>query len=178
MAAQAPAHPAQQSAGTPRVIGICISSAAGTPLHSVSSVRAVAGRGLDGDRYHDENGTFIKNGKPLKPGTQLTLIESEAIEALHREYDVVLDPAHARRNLLTRGVALNHLVGATFFIDDVQVRGVKLCEPCGFLESLTSKAVRQGLVHRGGLRCDVLSDGVIRVGSAVRTSAAALEVCA
>jgi MOSC domain-containing protein YiiM len=99
----------------------------------------------------------------------VTLIESEALDAVRREYGVEISAAESRRNILTEGVALNHLVGREFRIGEVRLRGVRLCEPCNHLEGLTRPGVREALVHRGGLRADVLTDGVIRPGDRVAT---------
>jgi MOSC domain-containing protein YiiM len=95
------------------------------------------------------------------------LIESEALEALKRDYGVELEPAQARRNLVTRAVALNHLVGREFTVGEARLRGTRLCDPCAHLESLTTRAVLRGLIHRGGLRADVVSGGMIRVGDSI-----------
>jgi MOSC domain-containing protein YiiM len=98
----------------------------------------------------------------------VTLIEIEAIEALERDYGVKLSPGDARRNIVTRGVALNHLVGKEFRVGEVVLRGIRLCEPCQHLVQLTGQEkVLPGLVHRGGLRAQVVKGGVIRVGDAV-----------
>jgi MOSC domain-containing protein YiiM len=146
------------------VAAICIAPTARAPMTSVSEVRAVAGKGLDGDRYSAGTGTYSTH-----PGTgrEVTLIELEAVEALHRDYSVALPPTAARRNIVTRGVALNHLVGRRFRVGEVMLAGVRLCEPCNHLESLTHLGVRSGLVHRGGLRAEILSDGFIRVGDVI-----------
>jgi MOSC domain-containing protein YiiM len=105
-----------------------------------------------------------------KPGRQITLIEAEAIEALERELGMVLEPGETRRNLITRGVALNHLVGREFSVGEVRLRGYELCEPCGTLARMTGKPqILPGLVHRGGLRAEILEGGVIRVGDSVRS---------
>ena len=139
----------------------------GEPLVAVEEVRAVAGKGLEGDRYAEGRGTFSS-----RPGTgrQVTLIESEAVEAAGREYGVVLDPGQTRRNVVTAGVALNHLVDREFTVGGVRLRGVRLAEPCAHMAELAGDAeVRKALVHRGGLRADILSDGVIRVGDEVRS---------
>jgi MOSC domain-containing protein YiiM len=134
----------------------------------VDSVRAVAGKGLEGDRYANGAGTY--SGQP-GTGRQVTLIEAEAIESLAREYDVELDPAESRRNIVTRGLPLNHLVGREFRVGEVTLRGMRLCEPCGHLEKLTRPGVRRGLVHRGGLRADIVDGGVIHVADAATTEA-------
>ena len=146
------------------VVSINIAHAGGEPMESLGEARAVAGRGLEGDRYFSKDGTYSNN-----PGTgrEVTLIESEAIDALERDYDVSLEYKDARRNIVTRGVALNHLVGREFRVGDVAMRGVRLNEPCNHLASLTNEKVKPGLVHRGGLRAEILNDGTICVGDAI-----------
>jgi MOSC domain-containing protein YiiM len=139
------------------VLAIHIAGQAGKPLLPVASARAMAGRGLEGDRNLDQPGD----------GRNLTLIEAEALEALKRDYKLEVLPGDTRRNILTRGIALNHLVGREFHVGAVRLRGVELCEPCGYLAKKTSSAVSKALVHRGGLRCDVLTDGIIRVGDGI-----------
>lgn len=146
------------------VAAICIAPTARVPMTSLSEVRAIAGKGLEGDRYSVGTGTYSTHPGS---GRQVTLIELEAVEALHRDYTMDLAPTAARRNIVTRGVALNHLVGRRFRIGTVLFAGVRLCEPCNHLESLTRSGVRAGLVHRGGLRAEILSDGLIRVGDAI-----------
>lgn len=137
-------------------------------MSSATEVRAVAGKGLEGDRYYHEAGTFSQQPGP---GRDVTLIEVEAIEALKRDYGIELDPGDSRRNLVTRGVALNHLVGQEFQIGGVKLRGVRLCDPCSHLEKLTAKGVMRGLIHGGGLRADIIAGGLIRVGDPVVTFA-------
>ena len=150
--------------GQGTVVAIHVAPEAAAPVEGVDAVEAVAGRGLRGDRYFDEAGTFsgVAGG-----GRHLTLVEAEAIEAIEREADVALAPGAHRRNLTTRGVALNHLVGERFRVGDVVCEGVRLCEPCAHLQSLTEDGVLDALVHRGGLRADVLEGGTIRVGDEV-----------
>jgi MOSC domain-containing protein YiiM len=142
---------------------IHIASAAKAPTRAVDQAQAIPGVGLEGDRYALQQGTF---SKPL-PDFELTLIEAEAIEALQRDYGVELAPGEARRNLVTRGVPLNHLVGHDFQIGEVRIRGIRLCEPCSHLQALAGRPVIKGLRHRGGLRAQILSQGTIRVGDAV-----------
>ena len=145
------------------VISINIASAAEAPMQSVNEARAIPGRGLEGDRYCTGNGTFSK----AKPDRELTLIEAEAIEAMKRELNVNYGLGDSRRNVVTRGVPLNHLVGKEFLIGDVKVRGLRLCEPCSHLQKLSQEKVLPGLIHRGGLRAQILSEGTIRVGQSV-----------
>ncbi|HLW84552.1 MAG TPA: MOSC domain-containing protein [Candidatus Sulfotelmatobacter sp.] len=140
-----------------------MASAAAGPMQAVPQAVAIPGIGLAGDRYATKQGTFYKP----EPEYELTLIESEAVEALRRDYEISLAPGDARRNIVTRGVPLNHLVGREFSIGAVKVRGIRLCEPCDHLQRLTGASVIKGLLHRGGLRAQVLSQGTIRVGDAV-----------
>jgi len=135
------------------------------PTQPVREVRAVPGRGLEGDRYFLRTGTFAR--KEFTPAHELTLIEHEALEALARECSIVLAAGDARRNVVTRGISLNPLVGKTFRIGEVTACGIRLCEPCGHLQNLTPEGTRAGLVHRGGLRAQILTEGVLRVGDVV-----------
>jgi MOSC domain-containing protein YiiM len=150
-----------------KLIGIFIAPRKGVDLLAVDKVEAVAGRGLAGDRYFLKDGTYSATDGPDR---EVTLIEAEALEGLAREYDLTLEPHQARRNLLTRGVPLNHLVGKTFAIGTVLLRGIRLCEPCGHLEKLTCKGVEKGLKHRGGLRAQIVAGGVLEVGAAIGPS--------
>jgi MOSC domain-containing protein YiiM len=134
-------------------------------LVSLREVQAVAGEGLEGDRYFKKTGTY--SNKPGR-GRQVTLIELESVEALKRDLKMELEPAQTRRNIVTRGVPLNHLVGQQFRLGpEVVLQGVRLCEPCDHLETLTLRGVREGLLHRGGLRADIISGGTIRVGDPI-----------
>ena len=125
----------------------------------VERVRADAGKGLAGNRYYFEDGA--------KPGRALTLIAAEALEAMAAEHGVEITAAESRRNVLTRGIDLNALVGKRFRVGVVECVGVELCEPCSHLESVTKPGVIKGLAHRGGLNADIVSDGEISVGDEV-----------
>jgi len=146
------------------VVSIQVSEKAGFRMIAVREARAVVGRGLEGDRYFNQAGTY--SDRP-DPGREVTLIESEAIEALERDLQIKLDAKDSRRNIVTKGVPLNHLVGRRFVVGDVGLRGISLCEPCSYVESLTVKGVKNGLLHRGGLRAQILNSGTIRVGDRV-----------
>ncbi len=139
-------------------------AATATPV-SVKEVLALPGAGLEGDRYAAGKGTFSKP----EPDYELTLIEAEAVEALKRDYGVELAAGESRRNLVTRGVALNHLVGRDFQIGEVKARGIRLCEPCDHLQRVTGRELIKGLRHRGGLRAQILTQGTIRIGDSVRS---------
>jgi MOSC domain-containing protein YiiM len=123
---------------------------------------AHAGKGLVGNRYYFDDGA--------KPGTALTLIAAEALEAMAAEHGVEITAAESRRNVLTRGIDLNALVGKRFRVGNVECLGVQLCEPCTSLEGMTRPGVIKGLAHRGGLNADILSDGEIAVGDEVVVS--------
>jgi MOSC domain-containing protein YiiM len=143
------------------LLSIYIAPAARAPVLSVADTRAVPGFGLEGDRYCKGTGTYSRSRTPDR---EVTLIEAEALEALERDYGLTLKPGEARRNLVTRGVALNHLVGHEFRIGEVKLRGIRLCEPCSHLEELVGNRVKPGLVHRGGLRAQIIQGGPIRAG--------------
>jgi MOSC domain-containing protein YiiM len=140
------------------------------PPESVAAVEAVPRRGLRGDRYFRDEGTFTTWGddEERPAGYDLTLIETEAVAAVEREAGIGLRPGEHRRNVETRGVALNHLVGERFRVGTVVCRGDRLCEPCDHLERLTEEGVHDAFVHRGGLRADILEGGTIRPGDVVR----------
>jgi MOSC domain-containing protein YiiM len=150
-----------------RIEAIAIAADAQAPMVRVERAQARAGRGLEGDRYYDQRGTFSNvHGR----GYDLTLIEAEVIDALELPQRQ-LAPEEARRNLLTRGIDLNALVGRPFTIGTVKCLGQRLCEPCAHLERLTAGAGKPGtlraLIHKGGLRADILSDGEIHVGDEI-----------
>jgi MOSC domain-containing protein YiiM len=143
-----------------QLVAIFVAPKYGIDLQAVEQVEAVVGRGLLGDRY------FLPEGK-VKPEKEITLIEAESLEALAADYHLAIRPRQSRRNLLTRGVPLNHLVGKEFIVGQVKLRGVRLCEPCGHLEKLTVHGIQKGLCHRGGLRAQILQGGTLRVGDAI-----------
>lgn len=154
---------------TGKLQAIFVSAESTQPLVSVAEVDAVAGRGLSGDRYFLGTGTFTK---PDEPDRQVTLIEAEALAAIAAESNLPLAPGASRRNLVTTGVPLNHLVGETFRVGDALMRGIRLCEPCSHLEKLTQKGVAAALHHRGGLRAEILRGGKLRPGDAVELASA------
>ena len=147
------------------VVSIHVTPAAGQPMETVPEARAVAGRGLEGDRYALGIGYYSKS--PSSGGRELTLIETETLEALGA-LGVKLSASETRRNVATSGVPLNHLVGREFWIGAVRLRGIRLCEPCKYLEGLTQSGAMAALIHRGGLRAQILHDGPIRVGDTIK----------
>jgi len=147
-----------------RVEALFVAPAAEAVPAAHDAVEVEAGRGVVGDRYHAGTGTFSDNPGD---GRHLTLVAAEALEALEREHGIALPAAESRRNVLTRGIDLNTLVGRRFSVGAIECVGRRLCEPCDHLERLTEPGVLRGLVHRGGLRADVERGGVLEVGADV-----------
>lgn len=147
-----------------KVYSINITPNPGKPTIDVNEVTAVPGLGLRGDRFFGKTGEGHK-----RPGTgrDITLIEIESIHALEKEEGIKLTPGETRRNIITVGVPLNHLVDQEFFVGSVRLRGIRLCEPCEHLASLTEPKVLPALLHRGGLRAEILTHGVIKVGDKI-----------
>jgi MOSC domain-containing protein YiiM len=152
--------PAEAPSDTGTIVAIGVASSAGQPVQLLESVRAIPGQGLAGDRHTLGTGTFPSG----MPGSALTLIASEVCES----FDPPLGPDEHRRNLTTRGIDLNRLVGRPFTVGEVQCRGMRLCEPCTVVQRYAGRPVLRALAHRGGLRADILTDGLIRVGDPVR----------
>jgi MOSC domain-containing protein YiiM len=154
-----PARPAPpETSGT--VEAIWIAAAAGEPAQQLERARVLPGWGLEGDRHVAGTGTFPSG----LPGSALTLIEAEVCET----FDPPLQANEHRRNVVTRGVALNGLVGREFSVGEVRCRGMRLCEPCRVVQGYASRPVLRALVHRGGLRADILEEGEIKRGDEVR----------
>jgi len=147
------------------VESIHVARSEGEPMRAIDRIRVIAGVGLEGDRYATGRGHF--SGSP-GTGRALTLIEAEVLESLRDSLGIALRPGEARRNVTTRGIALNALVGHRFRIGSVLCEGARLCEPCSYLEDQLVKPLLHPLLHRGGLRADVLEDGEIGVGDEVR----------
>jgi hypothetical protein len=168
LAALDPTLPAGRPPGgavaTGAVAGLFVAEAREAPCRAVDRAEAVRGRGLRGDRYFDGEGTF---SSPGASGHELTLVAAEALEALAAGGGPALDPADVRRNVLTRGVAVEALVGRRFRLGEVECVGRRWCEPCAHLQRLTAPGVLRGLIHRGGLRADIVRSGAIHVGDEV-----------
>ena len=154
------ATPGPAGAGT--IEGIFLAPSAGEPTQSLNSAHALAVLGLEGDRHVVGKGTFPSG----LPGSGLTLIEAEVCES----FDPPLGPDEHRRNIVTRGIRLNELVGHEFRIGELRCRGMRLCEPCKVVDRYASRPVLRALVHRGGLRADILEGGQIGVGDAIRAN--------
>ncbi len=153
-----PRRPAPAVSGT--VESINVAPGAGEPARSLQTARAIPGHGLAGDRHVEGTGTFPSG----VPGSALTLIEAEVCQS----FDPPLVPSEHRRNLVTRDIELNGLVGCEFAVGPVRCRGMRLCEPCTVVQRYAARPVLRELVHRGGLRADILAAGEIAIGDQVR----------
>lgn len=145
--------------GGGRVTGLYTAVAAGEPMQSHDAVRVEPGLGIAGDRYATGEGHW---SDPRWPDQQLTLVEAELQEALG------LDSDGLRRNIVTRGIDLATLIGVEFRIGTARLRGVRPCDPCRYIETLTHAGLFGELAGRGGLRAEVVSAGVIHVGDIVQ----------
>lgn len=147
------------------VVGIYTTPISKSPLHSVSQAKLEAGKGLVGDRYYAGVGTFSK--KLMPSDAEITLIESEEIERFNVNERAAYPPGAFRRNIVTSGIRLNNLVGKRFRVGSALLEGKRLCEPCGHLAKLMSSSVVEGMVHRAGLRAQILSSATVNVGDEI-----------
>jgi hypothetical protein len=149
------------------VVAIHIASAAGVPMQGLASAEAIVGEGLVGDRYRA--GTGFYSPTPTAPGArELTLIEEESLAAVLAETGIALATEEHRRNITTRAIALEPLLGKRFRIGEVVCEGVRACPPCTHLEDITGKKILKPLVHRGGIRARIIAGGWIRVGDPIQ----------
>lgn len=147
--------------------GIFIAPEKGAPMQSVGFARAVAGEGLVGDRYAENRGS-LSRWSPDK--RQVTLISAEALAELEAESGVQLSGILSRRNLLVSGAPLNELLGRRFLVGPVLMEGVRLCQPCKYLERKTGLDLLPAMIGKGGLRAKILTDGALLVGDPVSPS--------
>src|SRR5262245_44379047 len=154
---------------TGSVLAIYVAAASSVPMQPLPRAELERGRGIRGDRYYARSGTFSKQAA-TRPDQEITLIESEEIDAFNRSTGLALDYGAPRRNVVTRGVRLNDLVGTRFSIGDALLEGIRLCEPCAHLAAIVSEKVLPGLVHRAGLRAKILRDGTVEPGDSIALS--------
>ncbi len=150
---------------TGKVVGIYIAAHRGEPTEWVEQVRVIPGKGIEGDRYFRSHDTPDANPRT---GREITLVEMEAIEAMCRD-GIQISPDQTRRNIVTRGISLNDLVGREFIVGEIRLRGVRLCEPCEYLASRTDPRILQSMSHQGGLRADIVSAGHIHFNDLITT---------
>ena len=138
------------------------------PMKRVEQLNAVAGRGIEGDRYFLGTGTYSK--KP-EPGRQVTLIKSEVLESLRDKFQIIVKPEESRRNILTRGIEINDLIGTEFIVGPVRLRAHRITQPCLYLEKLLGQpSLYKELWDNGGISCEILSEGIIKEGDIITTS--------
>jgi MOSC domain-containing protein YiiM len=147
-----------------RIEHIFIAPEKAAQVEAVASVEAIADCGLKGDRYEK-----AQNRKDV--GQQVTLIEAEQIDGFVAETSLAMAPHEPRRNLVTRGIDLNALVGKRFYVGECEFEGMELCEPCAIWAKNTHKEVVRFFVHRGGLNARIVKGGTIKVGSPIAVRA-------
>ena len=149
---------------SPRVAAIYVSPVEGGPVERRDSVRAVAGRGLEGDHY------FAPDDIPIEkrdPSLEITLIALEGIEAAAEESGLDITPVDARRNIVTRGINLTRTIGHKLKVGEVEIEALADNPPCAHLQRLAGKKLLKPLVGRGGVRGRIVSSGIINVGDAI-----------
>ncbi len=140
---------------TPRVEQLFTAPAEGEPMHAHQAVELVAGFGITGDRYALGKGHF---SDPKYADQQLTLVEAEVAER------VGLTPDETRRNIVTRGIVLESLIGKSFLLGEAEIRGIRSCDPCAYLEGRTRPGLVKDMAHKGGLRAEIVRSGTVRIG--------------
>jgi len=149
-----------------KVLELYIAESASEPMQSIGLVQLEAGKGIVGDRYYSEQGTFSERLAGL-PDKELTLIESEEVEAFNREQGFSFGYGEFRRNIVTQGVRLNELEGKEFTLGGVRLKGIRLCEPCAHLANILVPEIMPALVHKTGLRAQILSSGDVQLGDSL-----------
>ncbi|MDG1494679.1 MAG: hypothetical protein P8Q91_02300 [Porticoccaceae bacterium] len=145
------------------ILGIYVAPTKGAGVMGHQKVSLRAGKGIEGDRYFSQTGKNRSNYQG-QPDWEITLIESEVIEAFNRDMGHSFHQSDFRRNLVTEGIRLNDLVGKTFTINNVSFYGVQLCEPCASLQRRLAVSILPELVGKGGLRAQIRGNGVIALG--------------
>ena len=159
---------ADSELGTGSVVALFIVDRREAPMKKVEQLNALAGQGLEGDRYLLGTGTYSK--KP-EPGRQVTLISSETLKSLKDEFDITVKPEESRRNVLTQGIEINDLIGTEFCVGPVRLRAHRITQPCRYLENLLEQpGLYKELWDNGGISCEIISDGVIREGDIITSS--------
>ena len=151
--------------GTGTVVALFTTDRMSAPMKKMEQLNALAGRGIEGDRYLLGTGTYSK--KP-EAGRQVTLIKSEILDWLKEEFDITVRPEECRRNVITRDVEINELIGTEFFVGEVRLKAHRITQPCLYLENhLGQPGLYKALWDNGGISCEIMSDGVIREGDVI-----------
>ena len=154
--------------GTGSVVALFTVDRRAAPMKKVEQLTALAGQGIEGDRYLLGTGTYSK--KP-EPGRQVTLIKSEVLASLKDKFKLIVKPEESRRNILTRGIEINDLIGTEFFLGPVRLRAHRITQPCLYLEKLLDQpGLYKELWDNGGISCEILSEGIIKEGDIITTS--------
>ena len=148
-----------------KIVAIYVAPERAAPMEARESVLAVPGQGVRGDHRFDPTG---RKSATKGAAREITFIEAEAVEAVFRDYQIQLGVDETRRNVVTRGIALNHLIRREFTAGALRFKALEMCEPCQHLQAMTRKGVKEALIHRGGIRCQILTEGELRVGDAVK----------
>ena len=143
-----------------KVFKICITNKSGEDLKNLDNIKVIANKGIINDRYYNE-----KNDKDV----QLTLIEKENIDYYNNVSENNIPYINFRRNIITSGIQLNELVGEELLVGNVRIKAHRLCDPCKYLQDkLNDSTLVKKLLNRGGLRCEILSDGTIAVDDEIK----------
>ena len=152
---------------TASITKIFIANSAEKSMKSLENAQLVAGKGIEGDRYFNGSGTFSEKLKG-NPAAELTLIEKEEINYFNNSQQQQMRDEDFRRNIITQGIRLNDLVGKTFTVGDVTLKGIRLCEPCAHLANTVNELFMPHMIGRGGLRAQILSSGKIKTGDKIQ----------
>ncbi len=154
--------------GTGSVVALFTVDRRAAPMKKAEQLHALPGRGIEGDRYFMGTGTYSK--KP-EPGRQVTLIQNEVLESLKDKFEITVKPEESRRNILTRGIEINDLIGTEFFVGPVRLLAHRITQPCRYLENLLDQpGLYKELWDNGGISCEILNEGIIREGDIITTS--------
>ena len=148
-----------------KIVKLLISKDPKSAMLSLNQIVLEAGKGIFGDRYYNQEGTFSNKGE-IQPDRDVTLIEIEKIDALNKEHNLDITAEDLRRNIVVSNCDLNSLVDKEFQIGEVVLKGLRLCEPCKYLsDKLNNKEVLSQMIHKAGLRAQIIKSGSIDLNS-------------
>ena len=149
------------------VVSLYIAKRSSAPMIEMDQLTALAGRGIEGDRYFLGTGTYSKTPQP---GRQVTLIKREVLDRLKDEFGIAVGPEECRRNIVTQSIELNDLIGGEFSVGSVRLRAHRITQPCMYLEKLLNRpGLYEAMWDNGGISCEILSDGIIKPGDPIIT---------
>ena len=150
-----------------KIVKLLISKDPKSAMLNVNQIVLEAGKGIFGDRYYNQEGTFSNKGE-IEPDRDVTLIEIEKIDALNKEHNLDITAEDLRRNIVVSNCDLNSLVDKEFQIGEVVLKGLRLCEPCKYLsDKLDNEEVLSQMIHKAGLRAQIIKSGSIDLNSQV-----------